>query len=303
MAANDLFERLRAGGVEVTQEQQNKMEERLNKILNYEPRVGIFGKTGVGKSSLCNALFGKEICEISDVEACTRDTKDVLLSIGGSGIKLLDVPGVGESEQRDEEYAKLYSELLPNLDLVLWLVKADDRAMASDENFYKNIVKPHLDQGKPFFMVVNQVDKIEPFREWDEEKHEPGPKQFQNIDRKIAAIADQFGLAKSKVIAVSANEKYNLTRLVDEIVQALPAEHKVTMFKAVSEEFRSVSSGEHVKNAFLDLFGAIADVILGKGIGGLAKNIVGGLISKSGDFISGAGDFISGVVDFFTGWF
>lgn len=105
----------------------------------------LFGKTGVGKSSLCNALFGKVICPISDVEACTRDTKDVILNIdGGKGIKFIDVP-VGESSQRDVEYGELYARLLPELDLVLWLIKADGRAMVSDEIFYKEIVKPHLD--------------------------------------------------------------------------------------------------------------------------------------------------------------
>lgn len=283
------FDELESKGITVTPEQRSKIEKKLNEVLSYEPRIGVFGKTGVGKSSLCNALFGKEICEISDVEACTRNTKDVLLNMGGNGIKLIDVPGVGESEERDEEYAALYSELLPELDLVLWLVKADDRAMASDENFYKNIVKPHLDQGKPFFMVINQVDKIEPFREWNEDKHEPGPKQFQNIDRKIATIADQFGLAKSKMVAVSANEKYNLTRLVDEIVFALPREKNITLFRAVSDEFKSVSAGEHVK----------------KGFGEIVLSIIGNVVEKASDFIDKFADvgeaFIDKAFDFFDG--
>lgn len=42
---------------------------RIEEILGYEPRVGVFGKTGAGKSSLCNALFGAEVSAISDVAA------------------------------------------------------------------------------------------------------------------------------------------------------------------------------------------------------------------------------------------
>lgn len=263
---DDFFDRLKAEGVEVTEEQKASINNRLNKILNYEPRVGVFGKTGVGKSSLCNALFGADICSISDVEACTRNPQEVLLNMGQGGIKLIDVPGVGENTARDEEYGKLYSKLLPELDLVLWLIKADDRALASDENFYKNIVKPHIDEGKPFFFVLNQVDKIEPFRDWNEDKHEPGAKQFQNIYRKVDDVARFFDVAPSRVIPVSANEKYNLTKLVDEFVRALPAEKKVTVFRAVNEEFQSKATGEHVKKSFGEVVLGTIEKVVDKGL-------------------------------------
>lgn len=279
---NDFFLQLEKNGIKVSKEQREQINTRLQSILNYEPSIGIFGKTGVGKSSLCNSLFGENICPISDVEACTRNTQEVLLKMGGEGkrIKLIDVPGVGESSLRDEEYATLYSKLLPELDLVLWLIKSDDRALASDENFYKNIVKPHIQEGKPFFFVLNQVDKIEPFREWNEKKHEPGLKQFQNIHKKIDDISSFFDIATSKIIPVSANEKYNLTKLVDEFVRSLPAEKKVTVFRAVNEEFQSKSTGEHVKKSFMEVVG---DVIC-KTIETVGDVVVS-VVEKVGDMI------------------
>lgn len=195
---NNFFDQMEKYGLTLTDEQRSAMERKMREIMSYEPRIGVFGKTGAGKSSLCNALFGQNICPINDVEACTRNPQEVILNRGSKGIKLVDVPEVGESQDRDEEYAELYAKLLPELDLVLWVIKADDRAMASDENFYKNVVKPHIDQYKPFFFVLNQVDKVEPFRQWNEESHEPGPVQVQNIQRKAGAVAVQFGLPASK---------------------------------------------------------------------------------------------------------
>ncbi len=289
----DFFNRLEQEGVKISEEQKKQINNRLSKIINYEPRIGVFGKTGVGKSSLCNALFGTDICPISDVEACTRDTQEVLLKMGGNGIKLLDVPGVGESTTRDEEYGKLYASLLPELDLVLWLIKSDDRALASDENFYKNVVRPHIDEGKPFFLVLNQVDKIEPFREWDENKHEPGPRQFQNIHRKVDDVAKFFDIAPSKVIPVSANEKYNLTKLVDEFVRALPSDKKITVFRAVNSEFQSKATGEHVKKSFLEVVGDVVCEALDT-----AGEVVCTIIDTVGDVITSAGQWISDHIPF-----
>ena len=51
----------------------------MNHIKNYTPKIGVFGDTGVGKSSLCNSLFGKDIASVSDVEACTREIQEINL--------------------------------------------------------------------------------------------------------------------------------------------------------------------------------------------------------------------------------
>merc|ERR1711879_252257 len=116
--------------------------------MGYQPVVGVMGKTRAGKSSLCNALFGKDVCGVSDVEACTRDQQEVELNTGGRGIKLIDVPGVGESRERDQEYSDLYRELIPKVDAMFWILKGDDRAFSTDEAFYKSIVRPYIDKGK-----------------------------------------------------------------------------------------------------------------------------------------------------------
>lgn len=63
----DFFKRLESTlGVKIPPEFKKKIEDALNKKLSYEPTIGVFGKTGVGKSSLCNALFGEDLCPISE---------------------------------------------------------------------------------------------------------------------------------------------------------------------------------------------------------------------------------------------
>jgi len=235
----DFFTELEKNGVKTTPEQRKAIEERFIQSLHYEPKIGFFGKTGVGKSSLCNALFGQSICEINDVKACTRDPKDILANISGKGLTLMDVPGVGESIERDEEYAELYAKLLPELDLCLWVLKADDRAFSSDEKFYRDIVMPHLQEGKPFLFALNQVDKIEPVRDWDDENKKPGNKQEANIEVKKSVVSHIFNRRITEVIPISANEKYNLVELMNTIIHSLPPNKRFTTYHNVPKENRS----------------------------------------------------------------
>ena len=161
-------------GAVIPKELKNKIARKLEEMRSYTPKVGIFGKTGVGKSSLCNALLGSDVCPISDFEACTRAPQKVLLELGGAGMQLVDLLGVGESGQRGKEYDALYQSLLPELDLILFVLNCDGR-YAIDEDFYKEIIRRYMEAGKPFIAVINQVDKIEPFREWDCDERKPSP--------------------------------------------------------------------------------------------------------------------------------
>ena len=108
------------------------------------------GKTGAGKSSLCNALFAGEVTPVSDVTACTREALHFRLYSGSHSLVLVDLPGA--SEMRDEEYEALYRNILPELDLILWVIKADDRTFSIDERFYQRMMADY--QHRVLFVVA-----------------------------------------------------------------------------------------------------------------------------------------------------
>ena len=68
--------------------------QQINQLTRYEPVIGIMGKTGVGKSSLCNALFAGDISPVSDVAACTRsqliNSIDILRARRATGLMTRD---------------------------------------------------------------------------------------------------------------------------------------------------------------------------------------------------------------------
>jgi len=234
------------------QEILNKIKKELKIVRSYTPKVGIFGDTGVGKSSLCNALFGKDVAEISDVEACTRKPQEILIGgLDGKGMILVDVPGVGEDKERHNEYIKLYESLSKKLDLIIWAIKADDRKYMSAIDVYKSILEPNLSIC-PVVFVITQVDKIEPCKEWNTTCNEPSSRQMENIKTKINDISSRFSVPINAIIPVSANDSYNLVTLVNKIVEILPNRKKYSFTRETKEENVSEKSSKEAEKGIWD---------------------------------------------------
>ncbi|HAW0857188.1 TPA: GTPase family protein [Escherichia coli] len=192
--------------------------ERIQNLTHYEPMIGIMGKSGAGKSSLCNELFRGEVSAVSDVNACTRDVLHFRLRSGRHSLVIVDLPGVGENGQWDHEYRALYRRMLPELDLVLWVIKADDRALSVDEQFWLGVMQPYQQQ---VLFVLNQADKIEPCHEWDTRTGTPSPQQQTNLKAKQAVITTMF-TPRHPVCVVSALTGWGIEEMVSTMMRCLP---------------------------------------------------------------------------------
>lgn len=200
----------------------NKVKEALKRISKYTPRVGVFGDAGVGKSSLCKVLFDKDITKINNVDGCEYELREILIGDKDhGGMIFVDVPGVGEDHQYHEEHINLYKKLTHQLDLVLWVIKADDKKYMSSIDFYKEVLEPNL-ENCPVVFAITQTDKIEPHRDWDLENGKPGARQAVNLQLKINDVSSRFNVSTNKIVPVSSADTYNLIELINKVVEMLP---------------------------------------------------------------------------------
>lgn len=67
-----------------------RIMQQIHQHTNYEPVIGIMGKTGAGKSCLCNAQFVGEVSPLSNVVACTREPLRFRQQVGERVMGIVD---------------------------------------------------------------------------------------------------------------------------------------------------------------------------------------------------------------------
>ena len=236
--------------------------QELNRLVTYEPVIGIMGKTGVGKSSLCNALFRSEVCTVNAVEACTRQPQRVRLRFGSHYLTLVDLPGVGESVTRDGEYRELYRDLMPQLDMVLWVLKADDRAFAVEEQFYQDVFAQFRGPIPPVLWILNQVDKTEPAEQWRWLSAQPSALQAERIAQKRQAVARQLQIAEIDILPVSVRGRYRLPRLVETMITRLPKQARSPLVPHLQNRYRTDTVINTASSSFGDAVVEVIDNII-----------------------------------------
>ncbi len=180
---------------DVLQDEYKQLRQMLDKLEHGHLHIAVFGRVSVGKSSVLNALLGRDAFSVSILHGETK-TEGIAewQKVDAGGIYLIDTPGINEidGEQREQ----LAHEVANRSDLLLFVVDSDLTDV--ELKALKTVAKTR----RPIILVVNKADQY----------NQEEILQLRSIIRKrVAGI-----IAPENIVFTAASPSKQTVILVDE---------------------------------------------------------------------------------------
>ncbi len=163
-----------------------------------KPIVAIVGRPNVGKSTLFNRIVGGRKAIVENEPGVTRDRNYADATWGGKDFTLVDTGGF-EPVSKDRIFVQMREQCqlaMDEADAIIFVMDGKDGLMPSDREITDILRR----QAKPVFYVVNKIDGP---------KHEEKALEF-------------YRLGVDPVYSISAEHRYGVSDLLDDVVKILP---------------------------------------------------------------------------------
>lgn len=201
-----------------------RLEDLIANEKAIPPKVAVIGKAGVGKTTTINNLFNAKYHTSHTIAGTKAAQEEKFELAGGGSLTVVDMPGLGEDIDEDQKYLQIYQDILPQVDVVLYIMQANAKDMAADEEILRFVVSNAAkDQQRRIVIGLNQVDTIPPTN-WDKDFNLPSPEQEINIERRcndiIAKLSQETGISQDNIVFYSACRRYRLYDLLIAVIKA-----------------------------------------------------------------------------------
>jgi len=122
------------------------------------PTLAFCGATGAGKSSLVNALMRAKVQQVGDIPT-TKETisRETTLGVHDIPVYIMDTPGLEEVGVH-AQYVQSLREVMPQVDILVWVVGYDNRALSVDKNILTETRTNFPD--KPILVLGTALDRV-----------------------------------------------------------------------------------------------------------------------------------------------
>ncbi len=136
----------------VLRKEYSQLRSMLEKLEKGHLHIAVFGRVSVGKSSVLNALLGKDVFSVSVLHGETKtEGKAEWQEVDAGGVYLIDTPGINEIGGEEREL--LAHEVANRSDLLLFVVDSDLTDV--ELKALKIVTKTQ----RPVILVVNKSDQ------------------------------------------------------------------------------------------------------------------------------------------------
>lgn len=126
---------------------------RTGRALHEGLGIALAGKPNVGKSSLLNALTGRDRAIVTPFPGTTRDVIEDSFILEGIEVRVLDTAGIRREPDEIESYGiRRTLRTVEEADVVLWLIDASRPLDEEDDTVYRSIL------GTRFTILLNKCD-------------------------------------------------------------------------------------------------------------------------------------------------
>ncbi|BBN83249.1 tRNA modification GTPase MnmE [Pseudoalteromonas sp. A25] len=135
-----------------------RQQAKQGSIMREGMRVVIAGRPNAGKSSLLNALAGREAAIVTDIAGTTRDVLREHIHIDGMPLHIIDTAGLRESPDKVEQIGieRAWDEIR-QADHVLFMVDGTDTQETDPTQIWPEFMK-QLPDGMAVTVVRNKID-------------------------------------------------------------------------------------------------------------------------------------------------
>ena len=210
------------------------------------PKFAIIGQPNTGKSSLLNALVGKERTIVSDIAGTTRDTIHTHYNLFKKEFILIDTAGIRRKAKVHEDL-EFYSVIraikaVDEADVCLLMLDAVKGIAAQDLNIFSLVVK----KGKGIVVLVNKWDLVA--------KETNSAREYEkDLKQRLAPFTDV------PILFVSAKDKTRIFKAMEVALEVFEnRQRKVpgsqlneVMLKAIESHPAPVVRGSSIKIKYI----------------------------------------------------